>query len=465
MLLIQSLPLIALVVLLASGRAGPLWSCAAALLLALPAFWRAQPDAARFGPALVQSVLEGMWMAAIPVGIITAGLVFHAGVHRPTATADVPRQGAMADHAFTASFLLGMFTEAATGFGVGTVFAVGAVRRLGLIGAPAAAIGLMAQVGIPWGGLGPGTAIGATLAGVDVQAMSERNAMILAPSLLLLLPLFWWWCAKLDVAITWTIRLRQAAWISLLGALLIGLHRVLPWQLCGMMASGAVLSARLLLANPPRRMDDVLRLANAAFPYLLLTGLLLVSQLWRDAPALRPYPGLPTLALNHAMMSIALAALVLFIRDGKSPKLAWAAMQRARRPAMALVGFVVLARVLSTAGIPVALASALVAGFGTAAPYAAPVLAAVAGFFCGTNVGGNAAMMPLQAALGRASGLGPLVLPGVQNGTLALVISPQLTAVASGLMGGGVTPAQLWRIMWPIALIAVLAGSVSIMIG
>ena len=74
-------------------------------------------------------------------------------------------------------------------------------------------------------------------------------------------------------------------------------------------------------------------------------------------------------------------------------------------------------------------------------------------------------MMPLQAALGRASGLGPLVLPGIQNGTLALVISPQLTSVAAGLMGGGVTPAKLWRIMWPVALVGLIAGSVSILIG
>ncbi|MDR3525481.1 MAG: L-lactate permease [Acetobacteraceae bacterium] len=465
MLLIQSLPLIVLVLLLASGRVGPIWSCVAALLCALPAAWLGLADRSHFAGFLGHSLLEGLWLAAIPVGIICAGLVFHAGVDPANAAANTPARAVTADVAFDSSFLLGMFTEAATGFGVGTVFAVGALKRLGLIGAPAAAIGLMAQLGIPWGGLGPGTAIGAALAGVDVQQMSLRNAEILAPSFLMLLPLFWWWCGKLGLLTTGRDRMRQFCWLALLGGLLIGGHFVLPWQLCGMMASGTVLSLRLLIAQPPRNADDFSRMGRSAFPYLLLAGLLLASQLWHNAPALRPFPGLPILALNHAMVSICVAALVLFIRAGKSPLLAWAALKRARRPATALLGFVVLARVLANAGIPVALASALVASFGAAAPFASPILAAIAGFFAGTNVGGNSAMMPLQAALGRASGLGPLVLPGIQNGTLALVISPQLTSVAAGLMGGGVTPAKLWRIMWPVALVGLIAGSVSILIG
>jgi lactate permease len=197
----------------------------------------------------------------------------------------------------------------------------------------------------------------------------------------------------------------------------------------------------------------------------VLASLLMASQAWHNAPSLHPFAALPALAANHAMVSIWLAALLMFVLDGKSPALAWAALRRARRPALALVGFVVLARILSNAGIPVALAQALVASLGGAAPFAAPLLSAMAGFFSGTNVGANSAMMPLQAALGQEAGLGSTVLPAVQNGTLALVISPQLTAIAAGLMGGGVTQAQLWRIMWPVAAIGLLAGTVSILIG
>lgn len=471
MLFVQSLPLLALVGLLASGRAGPAWSCLAALALAMPAAWLHVEDTALFGHFLGTSVLEGLWLAAIPVGIITGGLVFHAGVQRaPRADATaVIGAGETVDRAFTIAFCLGMFAEAATGFGVGTVFAIGALRKLGLGGAPAAAIGLLAQTAIPWGGLGPGTAIGAAMAGIDAQALASRNAALLAPSLLLLAPLFWWWCRKAGLTVSARTMLRQFLWLAQLGGLLVAFHAVLPWQLCGMLASGGVLSARTLLANPPRGWPDVARLAAEAAPYLLLVGLLMAGQAWHEAPALRPLPGLPALGLGHPMVAIWVSAILLLALRGGRVGTVLTALQRARQPALALLSFVVLARVLSNAGIPVALATAMVAGFGAAAPFAAPILAAIAGFFAGTNVGSNAAMMTLQAELGRASGLGPLVLPAVQNGTLALVISPQLTAVASGLMAEGgssrVTPGALWRIMWPVVVIALVVGTVSIWVG
>ncbi len=469
MLLIQALPLIALVALLATGRAGPVLSCAVALVLALPAAWLGLPDVARFSGFIGRSVLEGAWLAVIPVGIITGGLVFHAGVHHHAARRDsAPGEvspGVRADRLFTAAFLLGPFTEAATGFGVGTVFAVGAVRSLGLAGAPAAAIGLMAQTIIPWGGLGPGTSIGAALASIDPQALASRNAALLAASWLLLLPLFWWWCSLAGVRISWRTRLGQAGWLLGMGALLVAGHRILPWQLCGLLATGLTLAARLLLAAPPRNRAERRSAVVVSGPYILLTSLLLASQLWHTAPALQPFANLPSLPLNHAMTSIWLAAGIMLAVSGHGPRFMVRAMARARRPAAALLGFVVLARVLSNAGIPVALAAALVAGFGAAAPFASPILAVMSGFFAGTNVGANSAMMPLQAALGQAAGLGGAVLPAVQNGTLALVISPQLTAVAAGLAGGDVTPARIWRIMWPVVFIALLVGTCSIVIG
>lgn len=469
MLFIQALPLFALVALLATGRAGPVLSCFLAVLVALPAAWLHLGSLGALADFSTHSLVEGLWLALVPVGIISGGLVFHAGVdHRASMTIDqrnTSRSGHVSDQLFTAAFLLGPFTEAVTGFGVGTVFAVGSVRALGMAGAPAAAIGLMAQPIIPWGGLGPGTAIGAALAGIDPQGLALRNAMMLAASWAFLLPMFWWWCGLAGVSASWPTRLRQAAWLGAVGLLLVVGHLILPWQLCGMLATGIVLAARLLVAHPPRSRADWRQAASAAGPYLLLATLLLGSQLWRNPPSWQPLPGLPSLPLNHALVSIWLAALMLLPGGVRGLHVITAALRRARRPAMALLSFVVLARVLSNAGIPVALAAALVAAFGSAAPFASPVLAVISGFFAGTNVGGNSAMMPLQAALGRASGLGLDVLPAIQNGTLALVVSPQLVSVAAGLAGGQVTPASIWRIMWPVAVIALVVGIASIVIG
>jgi hypothetical protein len=74
-------------------------------------------------------------------------------------------------------------------------------------------------------------------------------------------------------------------------------------------------------------------------------------------------------------------------------------------------------------------------------------------------------MMPLQAALGHAAGLGPLVLPAVQNGTLFLILSPQLTAIASGVLADGTRPAGIWRVAWPVFPLGIAVGLAAIAVG
>src|SRR4051794_37345291 len=87
--LIGVMPLVALVALLASGRVGPLAACAAAMLLSLPAPALALPPGALPGFA-VRSVIEGLWLATVPVGIILGGLVFHAAIGQRDRDAEAP---------------------------------------------------------------------------------------------------------------------------------------------------------------------------------------------------------------------------------------------------------------------------------------------------------------------------------------------------------------------------------------
>jgi lactate permease len=465
-LLLQILPLAALVVLLAAGRTGPLVSCLIAMALCLPAALADGLDAGGVTDFLAGSAAQGLWLAIVPVGIIAGGLVFHGAVSARGAAGETPIAARdVGDTLFTAAFLLGPFTETVTGFGVGTVFAIGLLRRAGIGGTQAALIGLVAQMLIPWGGLGPGTSVGAALAGISPQDLATRSAWQAGAVLLLLLPCFWVWSARAGHAVPWPTRLGQIGWVAATAALLIGGHYVAPWELCGLLATGTVLAVRLLAADPPQTWAAWRRVAGGGAPYLLLAAALMAQRLWVDAPSWHPFPALPALGLNHAMVAIwAVALLLLLLRPQRLTALADAA-RRARRPALALLGFVVLSRFLSGAGIPTALAHALAGGFGTAAPFAAPLLAGFAGFFGGTNVASNSAMMPLQAELGRIAGLDPIVLPAVQNGTPFLLVSAQLTAIAAGLAGGGATPASIWRLSWPIALIALAVGVASVAIG
>jgi len=100
---LQALPLLVLVLLLASGRAGPFVACGAALASALPAI-----VATVGGPALPDFVAvrttEAAWLALPPVGIVLGGLLFHAAVRRPPGTE--PSRDVVGA-AFVAAFLLG----------------------------------------------------------------------------------------------------------------------------------------------------------------------------------------------------------------------------------------------------------------------------------------------------------------------------------------------------------------------
>ena len=464
-LLIQALPLLALVGLLASGRAGPVAACTLAIVLSLPAAMLDLPDGAAGLPQFaLASAAQGLWLALIPVGVMAGGLLFHAAIARPEREANAAPRDRVAV-LFDSAFLLGPFTEAVTGFGVGSVFAIGALRRVGIEGAAAAAIAMLAQIIVPWGGLGPGTAVGAALAGIPAQTMALRNAVQLAAALPFLLLLFWRFAASAGVSIPARQRVAHAAWLAGLAGLLIGWHFLVPWEVCGLLATGPLLAARMLLAAPPRSADAWRRAVAGAFAYVLLAAVLLGSRLWPHPPALQPFADLPALPLNHAMVALWAVALGLLAARRDGAMVATQALRRMPRTALVLLLFVLLARTLGNAGIPQALAVALAGVAGGLAPYAGPLLAAGGGFVTGTNTGGNSAMMPLQSALGRAAGLAPTVLPAVQNGTLTLLMAPQLTAVVAQLAGGGTRLAQVWRLSWPVAVIGILIGMAAVAIG
>lgn len=462
LLLIQVAPLLLLVVLLGVARRGPLLSCLAAIVASMAAFLTTHTAIELPGYALA-SLTQGAWLSVVPVGIVAAGLVFHGAVAGREPPDAAP--GDVIDRVFTAAFLLGPFAETVTGFCVGAIFALGVMRRAGVASVPAAAMSLLTLALIPWGGLGPGTAVGAAISGVPGQALGTRNAWIVAAELPLLLMLFWHWSAAAGFAVPVGKRLAQLGWVSAIGASLILWHRVAPWELCGVLATGPLLALRLLLANPPRDRAAWLRAVQSALPYLALTTALLSSRLWRDAPALQPFPNLPPLPANHAMVAIILVALLFAALRPSPGRLIANAMARAWRPALALLMFVLLSRFLSNAGIPQALAHALADLFGPAAPYASPLLAGISAFFAGTNVGSNSTMMPLQSELGRLAGMDPAALPAIQNGTLFLLLAPQVVGMVAGLAGRGVLPAAIWRMAWPVALISLAVGLAAVAIG
>jgi lactate permease len=455
MLLLQAAPLLLLVGLLLSGRAGPVPAVLAALLAVVPAVLVSFDGPAL--PFLVAETLRGAFLAAMPIGVVIGGLLFHAAVAGPAAashSAATPRR------IFVATLLMGAFMESVTGFAVGAVFALSALRGMGLHGAPAGAMALLSLTLVPWGGLGPGTALGAALTGLPAQGLAAMTAWPNAAWLLLMGPVLWRLCAAAGVAVPAGEKLAQLGFLGAVAVLLLACHALLPFEVAGILAAGLPLLLALWLLDAPRGAAGWRRAGRAMAPYLGLAAALLLARAWAGAPAFRPYADLPPFPLTHVAVVLWLVAGALLLRHPEGAARARGALLRARRPALAMLLYVVLARWMTGAGISGALALAAAEGLGSLAPYAVPVLGLASGLVTGSNVGSNAALMPVQAALGQAAGLPPLLAPGVHNfaGAAGAGMSFAVTALVCGLLADGTRPGQLWRLLLPSLLGVLVLG-------
>lgn len=446
-LALQALPLVLLLALLGTGRAGPVTACLAALAAAVPASLVSLPSAAALPGLLAAEGLRGLFLALQPVGVVAGGLLFHAAVSGPAEDAAARRPPSPA-RVFAVTLPMGGFLESVTGFAVGAVFALTALRGMGIGGAVAAALAVQALVLVPWGGLGPGTALGAALAGVPAQQVAMVAAWPNAAWLVLLAPLLWALSARAGVPVPPREKAVQLGMLLAVAALLLVANAALPFEVAGIVATGPVLAWALWRADPPR---DLRAALQAAAPYLLLTACLLLARSWHGAPAFRPFPELPALPLTHVAVVLWLVAGALLLRRADGAARAAAALRRAARPALAMLLFVVLGRILAGGGAAGALAAAAAAALGPVAPYAIPPMALLAGLVTGSNVGANAALMPLQAGLGEAAGLPPALAPGLHNfaGAAGAGMSVGVMAMLCGLLADGTRPAQVWRLLLP----------------
>ncbi len=455
-LLIQSLPLAAIIVLLARGS-DPLRAVLVALALAVPAAAVSVPESTTLAALLVEEAARGAWLALQPVAITLAGLLFHGAVSaRPSVAAGSSR----ADHAtlFTLCLLVGPFFETVTGFGVGAVFALGDLRAIGVVGASAAALSLLSQVLIPWGGLGPGTLLGAALARVELRSLGAWNAALSALWLPTLLPVFWRLATEVGLPARPRERRDDSLALLALGALLILANLVTTVEVAGLLALGPVLAWRL------RRVARRPGALRSALPYLALATLLLASRLVPGAAealtataVLRPWPDLPGFALlHHPSILLALVAACVLCGVSGRRRILGQAVRRALSPSALMLGYVVLARLLGGSGAAAALARALAAWSGPALPFVMAVLGAAGGFFAATNVGSNSILMPIQAALAPETGLPASFVAAVQNftGSAFCMVAPMRLGATAALAGGGTSARAIAARLWPVGATA-----------
>ena len=478
--LLSLLPLLLVLGLLASGRAGALVAGLAGLAATVAAsVTLVMPD----GPAAVASLFRrevpaGLWLSWHVIAIIAAGMFFHRCQQARGAAANGATLEANPRRLWSVCFLLAPFAEAVTGFGVGYIIALAALRRLGLGGISALLLGLYSQSLVPWGALATGTTVGATLAGLTPNELGLMSAVLQIPIHTMYLALYWRFAREAGFAIAPAQKLDDAVWTALLLGLVWLFNDYSDVEIAGAAATALLLAVRFWRDERPdaARLGSALR-ANA--PYVALTVALcatrlvpplrdLLKPLW----AMRPFDNQPAFAPLYApgfwLVSIGLVVVWL---AGARPldrlgKVLAETGRGAWRSCAVTLLFVVMAQLYVGSGMAETIAEALRAVAGRNAAASVPLFAAVGGFLTGGGSAANAMLMPMVTALARAVAVDPAWIAAVQNSvtTNLTMLSPIRVSMGAAILALATSDAVLYRRAWPLAVPPILVGVAAVIL-
>ncbi|GHE59015.1 hypothetical protein GCM10018785_30330 [Streptomyces longispororuber] len=378
---------------------------AAALIRWVPDF--ALPRDALAGTGAGAALLVLNAAAVMLPGVYLSQVLTRRAVHR--SLQEWVRALPLSGPATTALVVAGIAptVESLTGFGVSLLVTVPVLLAL----APPATALRQAMLGLnimPWGTLGLATVIGAALVSTGTAALGTATAVTSA----LVFPLVTTWAALLARPRR---RLRTAVAaagaVAVLALGFLALNRAGAVQPAGVLAGLVTTAVGLLLTavrarraggrHGARTGGRLLPPRPVLSAYGLVLGGIALTRLAKAAGvpplelragdvgfALLTSPGLPLLA----------AALVLDRGRPHGPD-ARAALSRVARPLLALTGFVTLGRLMADSGMIEELGAAVAGAPPLVIALAAPALGMLSGFLTGSNVGGNALMMPLQERL------------------------------------------------------------------
>ncbi|MBE9607013.1 L-lactate permease [Acetobacteraceae bacterium H6797] len=463
-----SLPALAVIALIASGRvnafraglAGTVLAAAVALLAAPRPFALAELETA---------LLRGAWIGWVVIPYIFGGLLFwqvaareRSGEAAPPPEAPILRRRRL----FTACFIMGPFAESATGFGVGIIGAMALIRPLGVAPLHLLAFSLLSQTMILWGAMGSGAIVGAAFAGTDVTALVLHCSLFLAAFLVFWLPLFWRMAWRAGLGAGPLEHLAEAIWMAGALGLAVGATLLLGPEPAMLAAYGPLIVLRFLLEERPGRA----RLAAAAWralPFALTIGGLVLSRLvlplrtsleetWRLAPFAQAPAWSPLL---HAGTWLMVAALLTSLLGGQArhlPDETRGAWRTGRIAILSIVAFSLMAEILSVSGIAAGLAQGLFLALGPWAALTTPLLSGVFGGLANSGNASNGLFMAAQASLAATAGLNVAAMIALQHmsGLSMSMFSPVRMAIVCGLAGTPGRERDAYRVMLPFAAAA-----------
>ena len=432
-MLLSALPVVSVIAALLAGWRSlyaALVGVAAALLAIAMAF--AQPAsiwvaaAIHWAPVLLEVVL------IVGGGLLLSEVLRQSGAQKALADWLLVRAGSGTGAVLLVVHGITPFAESVTGFGVGVTIGIPLLAHFGLPARKVALIGLLGLCAVPWGSMGPGTLVAATMADLPFKDLGQASALV----------------SMIPFAITGMVaaglcsapgRLSLALLQGLLSGLLLTAAVALMNAVAGTAPAGAlgalvVVGFHLLRMRTPQQalpLHPLGRWALAAY-VLLLGGVLVAGVLVRAL-------GLP--GLWHGLASPGLWLLLaagFFARglpERESLQRVWRSWAQVA-PVTAL--FITLGVLMAVSGMAAELAHAL-AQSGPLYLLAAPFVGALGGFVTGSNTGANAMFAATQAEIARALNAPLLPFMAVHNvsASLLLMASPGKVEMAVQLVPEG----------------------------
>ncbi len=325
------------------------------------------------------------------------------------------------------------FMESVTGFGVGAIFAIPLLQRMGFKPEKAAILGLLGYVAVPWGALGPGTLVAARITGISFQTLGVVSAFISLPLFLIA------GCSALIIAggLKALKRLDELVILSfsLWGGILIT-NIVFGTPLAGVFGSMVSIATgvAIIRIREKRRIPYSRELIRITSPYGILVVLLLTSRLVYYGTTLF-HPGLLTGATivsvvleSPATWLLATSLITVILLKQKKEVLVQAgrnALTRWWRVAFTTFCFLALGYLMVASGMTGIIAGNLTQ-LGRGYLLMVPFIGALGGLLTGSNTGANAMFAQQQAEAASGIGYSKLWVVGIQN------VSASLFTMASG---------------------------------
>ncbi|GAB2703360.1 L-lactate permease [Comamonas sediminis] len=435
----------------------------AGCLLAFPlSAAAAQQALASWMPVLVEVLL------IVGGGLLLSEVLRAAGAQKALAQWVMGRTGEGVGAVLLVVHGVTPFAESLTGFGIGITIGIPLLAHSGLPARKMALIGLLGLCAVPWGSMGPGTLIAATMAGIGFDALGVASAAVSV------IPMVVAGVAAAGLASAPGRRaaaMLQGALSGLVLALAIGLSNAVA----GTSAAGALgaLLMTVLWLWLGRRGTGVVA-SEAAAPLgplgwralaaygLLLLGVLVAGAVLR---ALQGAGAWHLLASPALWLFVAAAWFVRGLPAASSLQQVW---QSWRQVAPVTGLFIVLGVVMAVSGMAAQLAHALAQG-GSAYVFAAPFVGALGGFVTGSNTGANAMFAATQAEIAQALGVAVLPFMAVHNVSAALLLmaSPGKVEMACQLVTGAAQAERAWvqsRVLLVTGLAVLLMAALNVLL-